>query len=1097
MKRKILKLPKGKKPAASSVLEFTTQDFLGSQHGNSATFTVESVSKDHRRVCRETHVARPPSPVKKKMCLMTAEAMDQHFENLACLNEAMPFAGIYAEDEEVFVGERSRAKRYISSDEPLKLWIPKRDEYMAVLVSMEASEHIGKPCSHCPGDVEPGVALFRCARDCFEREPVCQQCCVFEHAQLPLHWVERWNGLFFERVSLRELGLRVQLGHGGNIGCPQRKQEPQKFTVIDSSGIHTVSVDFCQCHTGSTSGEEWKQLLLNNWFPATHLEPQTATTIRCLKQFHILTFTGKITPYDYYTSLERLSNNTACKKVPDRYRGFIRTACEFRHLRACKRAGRGNDDVRKIDETFPGEIAVECPACPRPGINLPENWESMPKDQKFIYTLFIAVDACFRLKRKMVSSDMRDPGLGTGWAYFVEEAPYREYYKTLGDQTEMNSCTGLSAVDHANTRFSRGYAVTGVGLALCARHEFIGKNGVGDLQKGEKYGNMTYVVASFLQHIHALLLKLVSYDINCQFSKNFASRVQELPPLVRFVVISSLFRWVIPKLHILGHKLSCQREFNLNYTSGAGRTDGEGVERPWANIGPVATSTREMGGGHRHDTLDDHWGDWNWRKLVGLVKLLARRQKVANEELAIQEHSFATFCVNQVDDVEEWEKAVVDWEADSTKPNPYESKKSSLSIHEVRLQLSTEESVLAESGLPSVHDTSTAEFLLIGLDLEEQQRRLRQEVNAIRGSLTTKQQADLVDKRNRITRQITKFRTLQAVYMPGSVQILVDLAKVTVKDRDGNIVPPPAAERMMLLFPSDLSPAQRAGPGMMTCLDKLEGRLREAQLEDALSGLRNQLLIKSRLLTYKTVNVRHQGATSRSRSLIDRNEAKVQLFARRYQAAWDAKLKLAGGVDLVGWRKLNATDIKCIPQEETKEQRDSRLRKKRKHNVVDSVADREPEGHRILSWIWTEGADAGFATDEALRDGLCVEWAKAWSRVRRWREEVLLLSEEMRRVLVSFEWTAKRWESRADLPGFSGLRAAGAAAYASKQAAIYRGLAVRCRSLWNQKPQDSVLPTVATHAGIPAELEGEEAAAEEEESLAQETLHPEDDPIWE
>ena len=35
-------------------------------------------------------------------------------------------------------------------------------------------------------------------------------------------------------------------------------------------------------------------------------------------------------------------------------------------------------------------------------------------------------------------------------------------------------------------------------------------------------------------------------------------------------------------------------------------------------MGPVATSTKEMGPGHRHDMLDDHWGYWNWTKLFGL-----------------------------------------------------------------------------------------------------------------------------------------------------------------------------------------------------------------------------------------------------------------------------------------------------------------------------------------------------------------------------------------------------------------------------------------------------------------------------------------------
>jgi len=51
----------------------------------------------------------------------------------------------------------------------------------------------------------------------------------------------------------------------------------------------------------------------------------------------------------------------------------------------------------------------------------------------------------------------------------------------------MSTCTGLAALDYANTKFSKGYEATGCGLILCARHEFIQANGVGDLQKGERF----------------------------------------------------------------------------------------------------------------------------------------------------------------------------------------------------------------------------------------------------------------------------------------------------------------------------------------------------------------------------------------------------------------------------------------------------------------------------------------------------------------------------------------------------------------------------------------------------------------------------------
>lgn len=59
----------------------------------------------------------------------------------------------------------------------------------------------------------------------------------------------------------------------------------------------------------------------------------------------------------------------------------------------------------------------------------------------WIYALFLAIDANFRLQRKKVSSDERDPGLSAGWAYFVEETLYKSHLANYGDQEEQVSTT--------------------------------------------------------------------------------------------------------------------------------------------------------------------------------------------------------------------------------------------------------------------------------------------------------------------------------------------------------------------------------------------------------------------------------------------------------------------------------------------------------------------------------------------------------------------------------------------------------------------------------------------------------------------------------
>ena len=45
----------------------------------------------------------------------------------------------------------------------------------------------------------------------------------------------------------------------------------------------------------------------------------------------------------------------------------------------------------------------------------------------WLYSLFLGLDANFRLKRKDVSSDKRDSSLSSGWSYFVPNAPYKEH----------------------------------------------------------------------------------------------------------------------------------------------------------------------------------------------------------------------------------------------------------------------------------------------------------------------------------------------------------------------------------------------------------------------------------------------------------------------------------------------------------------------------------------------------------------------------------------------------------------------------------------------------------------------------------------------
>ncbi|KAF9487016.1 hypothetical protein BDN71DRAFT_1362014, partial [Pleurotus eryngii] len=73
------------------------------------------------------------------------------------------------------------------------------------------------------------------------------------------------------------------------------------------------------------------------------------------------------------------------------------------------------------------------------------------------------------------------------------------------------------------------------------------------------------------------------------------------------------------------------------------------------------------------------------------------------------------------------------------------------------------------------------------------------------------------------------------------------------------------------------------------------------------------LFIKSRLVGYKDWNARHQAANTRTQMLIQRNEDKVALQVRKYQASWTA-LKMLANRDKskIKWCLLHQEDIHCM-----------------------------------------------------------------------------------------------------------------------------------------------------------------------------------------
>ncbi|KAG6824478.1 hypothetical protein H0H92_006740, partial [Tricholoma furcatifolium] len=392
-----------------------------------------------------------------------------------------------------------------------------------------------------------------------------------------------------------------------------------------------------------------------------------------------LTLQAKTTIYDFFKTLMQRMDNSQLEELP--------TFRIWRHLQALKRDGHAHD-VHGASGTSLGELAL-------------------------------------RLKNRGLS----DTELAPGWAYYIEDSAYQKHLKNYVDQPEsqelltlttshpqINTCQSEhDAIARANSRHLPGHLVSGTGLVLCARHALICRNGVADLTKGEnsfkadRYCTMDYIA----------LMTLVQSSI-LYWGKNLQTRAA-----------ANKIEWtaLVPRWHIMVHGDECQTEHLLNYEQGVGCTCGEDVECGWLHTDQLSTSTREMGPANCRETLNDHWGRWNWQKIVGFRPLF---RKCLREAVAMQDkHRTVVAKLTQTfspQKIEEWSRMIEEWKMDRKKPqnewvkdNPYAEPTKVANLHEVKRELAKEEAEQAAEGVLPLHEKiGPTEFVSLGLELESQ-----------------------------------------------------------------------------------------------------------------------------------------------------------------------------------------------------------------------------------------------------------------------------------------------------------------------------------------------------------------------------------------
>jgi len=133
-----------------------------------------------------------------------------------------------------------------------------------------------------------------------------------------------------------------------------------------------------------------------------------------------------------------------------------------------------------------------------------------------------------------------------------------------------------------------------------------------------RYANVDYSVSEAFKQCKGQRV-VFTYDINCQYSRNFEQRFGKNGEYLQLPDVLEIVNG-IGKYHLPGHKKDCYYEYSLNFLRHVARLDGERIESLWAILGLAALSTKEMSIGARVDALNQAFNYSNFKKLVGMRK---------------------------------------------------------------------------------------------------------------------------------------------------------------------------------------------------------------------------------------------------------------------------------------------------------------------------------------------------------------------------------------------------------------------------------------------------------------------------------------------
>ncbi|KAF9565021.1 hypothetical protein CPC08DRAFT_630413, partial [Agrocybe pediades] len=552
-------------------------------------------------------------------------------------------------------------------------------------------------------------AAWRC-RDCNSGQIMCRRCMRQSHRPNPLHRLEVWTGMHFEKVPswnvgsyilVRHTGQRAESGPGenpdgngsGHIPIVDVSVIPSKdalhnsyVRVIHVTGVHHLAMVASPCHGDDSIPLD---LIASKYMPSSFKRIRTLFTLDLLDTYQLSNLELKASAYQYYNLLRRVTNSLAPADVVNVYDEFRRMTRLWRWMKKLKWAGYGHNEKNPL-EARRGELANFCVACPQDGKNLPPDWRQ--RSEQWMYRQTWVADGNFKANHVRSSKPDTDIWLLDGGSMAPNRHDYTDYLLRAKKKNTKAACENKFHAIKMAQQSSKDCDVTGKVAIACSRHGCYCPAALVDLFQGEQQKNVDYALLQVMESTGLTPEQglVFIYDIACQYTVHLMERIgDKLPPALEIQTAIGMF-------HVHGHKDECFFCFAPSFIPGTAITSGEILESLWSTLNSISGSMRTATLPHREEVLDDHACDSNHKKGLGMAKYLCDRHTKAVEMHAIYKDYFANLNTNCGEDlVQLWTTQILEAELSRTGRN------TSMDIYVPRIQSARQ----GQSARPETDDT--------------------------------------------------------------------------------------------------------------------------------------------------------------------------------------------------------------------------------------------------------------------------------------------------------------------------------------------------------------------------------------------------------